>query len=229
MNTGLAELLALPGVEERSVLAGPVGFLAFHGGLEGGTETVAVAAAAGSGGSLYLVVQPPAVRWHLPSHVVGAGASPALLAFLDHVEVGIAIHGYGRPDRPRDLLVGGGNRPLAARVGAALRRHLPGYVVVDDLDDLPPEMRGLHPDNPVNRCRRGGVQLELPPGIRGASGRWIDANTDCVPEPGLVQALVEIARTGPAETGPDRPSPAQSHSDPPGPGQSTSNVPPALQ
>jgi phage replication-related protein YjqB (UPF0714/DUF867 family) len=249
VKTGLAELLALPGVEERSVLAGPVGFLAFHGGLEGGTETVATAAAAGSGGSLYLVVQPPAVRWHLPSHVVGAGASPALLAFLDHVEVGIAIHGYGRPDRPRDLLVGGGNRPLAARVGAALRRHLPGYVVVDDLEDLPPEMRGLHPDNPVNRCRRGGVQLELPPGIRGASGRWIDANTDCVPEPGLVQALVEIAQPSPEQPSPEQPSfdqpstdqstpgqtdsaqpiPGQPDSGQPGPGQSTSNVPPALQ
>jgi phage replication-related protein YjqB (UPF0714/DUF867 family) len=207
VKSGLAELLALPGVEERCILAGPVGFLAFHGGLEGGTETIAAAAAAASGASLYTVVQPPAVRWHLPSHMVGAGASPALLGFLDHVEVGIAIHGYGRPGRPRDLLLGGRNRQLAAQLGAALRRHLPGYVVVDDLAELPQEMRGLHPDNPINRCRHGGVQLELPPGVRGASGRWIDANTDCVPEAGLVDALAEVASSG----------------------QSTSNVPPALQ
>ena len=45
----LAELLAVAGVEERVELAGPVGLLAFHGGLEGGTETVAAAAAARSG------------------------------------------------------------------------------------------------------------------------------------------------------------------------------------
>ncbi|HEY2430809.1 MAG TPA: poly-gamma-glutamate hydrolase family protein [Acidimicrobiales bacterium] len=203
----LGELLALPGVEERCVLAGPVGFLAFHGGLEGGTEVVAAAAAGASGASLYTVVQPPTIRWHLPSHVVGAGASPALLRFLDHVETAIAIHGYGRPGRPRDILVGGGNRRLARRLGAVLRRRLTGYNVLDDLDELPREMRGLHPDNPVNRCRGGGVQLELPPLARGASGRWIDANTGCVPLPDLIGALTEVA----------------------GAGQSTSNVPPTRQ
>jgi phage replication-related protein YjqB (UPF0714/DUF867 family) len=205
--TDLAELLALPGVEERCVLAGPLGFLAFHGGLEGGTETVAAEAAAASGASLYAVVQPPTVRWHLPSHVVGARPSPALRRFLDHVEVGIAIHGYGRPGRPRDLLVGGGHRELARSLGSVLRRHLPDFVIIDDLDELPREVRGLHPDNPVNRCRAGGVQLELPPLVRGASGRWIDANTECAPLPALIDALVEAA---------------QAH-------QSTSNEPPARQ
>lgn len=190
----MAELLALPGVEERLILAGPVGFLAFHGGLEGGTEVVATTAAEASGGSLYVIVQPPTVRWHLPSHVIGAGASARLRAFLDHIDVAVAVHGYGRPGRPRDLLVGGRNRSLAAHLAAALRSHLPDWAVLDDLADLPPGMRGLHPDNPVNLCRGGGVQLELPPGVRGASGRWADDNSASVPEPALVAALASAAR-----------------------------------
>ncbi len=176
-----AELLALPGVVERSVLAGPVGFLAFHGGLEAGTEAVAAAAAEATGGSLYTVVQPPDVRWHVPSHRV---ASPALEEFLAGIEVAVAIHGYGRRDRPRDLLVGGCDRERAASLAAGLRRHLPGWVVVDDLENVPTAVRGLHPANPVNRCRAGGVQLELPPRIRTMP-----------PDPALVAALVEVAST----------------------------------
>ena len=31
------------------------------------------------------------------------------------------------------------------------------------LEDM---MRGIHPDNPVNRAREGGVQIELPPRVR---------------------------------------------------------------
>lgn len=189
----LTELLGLPGVVEEVELLGPVGFLAFHGGLEGGTETVARLAAAATGASLYTVVQPPSVRWHLPSHVVGTAPTAALQAFLSHVETAIAVHGYGRPDRPRDLLIGGGNRRLATSLGDALRRHLPEWNVVDDLEAVPAAMRGLHPTNPVNLCRDGGVQLELPPSVRGASGRWIDANLDCTPHLGLIAALVEVA------------------------------------
>ncbi|MHB8464659.1 MAG: poly-gamma-glutamate hydrolase family protein [Acidimicrobiales bacterium] len=197
----VAELLTLPGVEERTVLAGRLGFLAFHGGLEGGTETVASEAAAASGASLYLLVQPPSVRWHLPSHVVGADPSPALTEFLAHVDVAVAVHGYGRPDRPRDLLLGGRNRELAASLGEQLRVHLPAWQVVDDLSLVPPGMRGLHATNPVNRCRGQGVQLELPPGVRGATGRWVDANTDCVPEAGLIDALIATATAWTAHRG----------------------------
>jgi len=192
--THLAELLALPGVAEHVELAGRVGFLAFHGGLEGGTEQIATAAAAGCGGSLYAIVQPPDVRWHLPSHVVGASASPAMVAFLEHIDIAIAVHGYGRPDRRRDILLGGRNRDAAALLGAGLRARLPGWRVVDDINAVPREMRGLHRDNPVNRCRAAGVQLELPPSVRGTTGRWADDNSGCVPEPGLIEALVEAGR-----------------------------------
>ncbi|GAC1536413.1 MAG: hypothetical protein NVS3B12_19400 [Acidimicrobiales bacterium] len=189
----VADLLATAGVEERVILRGRFGFLAFHAGVEGGTDVVASKAAEASGASLYCLVQPPSVRWHLPSHVIGAEASLRLVAFLDHVDIAVAIHGYGRPERPRDLLLGGRNRPLALELGRALRRKLPDWPVVDDLHAIPREMRGLHPDNPVNLVRGAGVQLELPPAVRGASGRWVDPNIGCVPEPGLVEALAQVA------------------------------------
>jgi phage replication-related protein YjqB (UPF0714/DUF867 family) len=214
----VAELLASPGVEERSELTGRFGFLAFHGGLEGGTESVAEHAARASGASFYSLIQPPTLRWHLPSHVVGRGASATLSRFLDHVDLTIAVHGYGRRERPVDILIGGGNRLLAADVAAALRPRLPSSVVVDDLDEIPPEMRGLHPTNPVNLCRRGGVQLELPPGVRGASWRWEDRGP-CRPDPALVEALAEVAAAAAS-----RQSRQFRQS-----GQSTSNEPPARQ
>ena len=54
-----------------------------------------------------------------------------------------------------------------------MARHLrlPGYQVVTDIEDIPAELRGLHPDNPVNRVRDGGTQLELPVRVRGLSPR----------------------------------------------------------
>ena len=189
----VAALLSCPGVEERAELAGRFGFLAFHGGLEGGTEVVAELAALASGASFYAIVQPPGLRWHLPSHVIGRGASPTLATFLAHVDVTIAVHGYGRRERPRDILVGGANRELAATVAAALRARLTDETVVDDLDGIPAEMRGVHPFNPVNLCRGGGVQIELPPGVRGATWRWEDRGAPCTPHPHLVDALADVA------------------------------------
>jgi phage replication-related protein YjqB (UPF0714/DUF867 family) len=142
--------------------------MAFHGGsLERGTAEVACAAAAASGASLYTVEQPEDLRWHLPSHLVGPEGSPGMAEFLAHVDVVVSIHGYGRHGFWTRLLLGGGNRELATRVGAVLREDLDGFEVVDDLDEIPLALRGLHPENPVNRARGGGVQLELPPRVRG--------------------------------------------------------------
>ena len=81
----------------------------------------------------------------------------------------IALHGYGRVAQPRRLLLGGTNRRLAAVLGAALAARLAGFEVVSDLADIPAELRGLHPANPVNRPAAGGVQLELPPSARGTT------------------------------------------------------------
>ena len=82
-------------------------------------------------------------------------------------------------------------------MASALRRTLgDGFTVLDDLADIPRELRGLHPRNPVNRVRGGGVQLELPPRVRPGTGAPTHRPeyTDAV-----VDALVEVATADPGE------------------------------
>lgn len=192
-----AELLAHEGVEEDLMLRSSFGFMAFHGGnLEEGTDGIATAAAAASGSSLYAVRQPAGLRWHIPSVEVTADDSPALARFLDHVDVAVAIHGYGRAGMWTTLLVGGGNRKLATHVADHLRAGMPSYSVVDDLDDVPRELRGLHRSNPVNRCSGGGVQLELPPRVRSRVPMWADLPPHAPIPHGedLIDALATAAR-----------------------------------
>ena len=108
--------------------------------------------------------------------------SAALDEFFDHVDVVVTVHGYGRWGRFTSLLLGGATGSWPTTVGAALRPALPDYEVVIDLDDIPRELRGLHPDNPVNLPRLGGVQLELPPRVRGLGptvGRTGRARSPC--------------------------------------------------
>jgi phage replication-related protein YjqB (UPF0714/DUF867 family) len=116
-------------------------------------------------------VQPPDLRWHIPSIAVQPDESPALARFVTHVDVAVAVHGYGRDGWWTRLLLGGRNRELAAHLGGALRAAVGphGYEVVDDLDAIPRELRGVHRRNPVNLPAGAGVQLELPPRIRGNS------------------------------------------------------------
>jgi phage replication-related protein YjqB (UPF0714/DUF867 family) len=163
----IAELLAHDGVVETCELRASFGFLAIHGGsLERGTAEVARAAAARCGASLYTVEQPEDLQWHIPSHRHDPAEAPRLAAFLDHVDRVVSVHGYGREGWWTRLLLGGGDRALAADTAAVLREHLDGFEMVDAIDEIPVELRGLHPANPVNRTG-GGVQLELPPRVRG--------------------------------------------------------------
>ena len=163
----LAELLAHDGVEEELALRSTVGFLALHGGsLERDTDHIAREAAETAGASLYALCQPDDLRWHIPSVRMDPADSPALGRFLGHVDIVLSVHGYGRDGMFTTLLLGGGNRGVAAGVAGHLRDALPGYRVEDDLDAIPQPLRGLHRDNPVNLTRRGGVQIELPPRIR---------------------------------------------------------------
>ena len=161
------ELLATPGVTEILELRSRLGFLAFHGGaLERVTDIVASDAAERSGASYYGILMPDDVDVHLPSKHVDPAQSHLLARFIDHVDVAIAIHGYGRPDRRWSILLGGRNRVLARHVAGYLRSALPHYDVADQLDDVPPELAGQHVDNPVNRPVGAGVQIELPPMVR---------------------------------------------------------------
>jgi phage replication-related protein YjqB (UPF0714/DUF867 family) len=184
----LREFLEFPGVEEHVTLRSQFGFAALHGGLEEGTAEIATAAAGKSGASVYAVVQPEDLRWHIPSRAYDPIHSRELAAFLDHVDVVVSVHGYGglrgADDRWTTVLVGGRDRALASDLAGVLGAALPHYRFLDDIDRIPVELRGVHSGNPVNRARRGGVQLELPPRIRGAG--------DC---PTLVSSLAWFARS----------------------------------
>ena len=162
------ELLTKPGVVEVLDLRGPIGFCAFHGGnLERMTEQIASEAAARSGSSFYGVIQPRGTRHHIPSAKVDPAESTQLATFLDHCHHVIALHGYGLKGHFASLLLGGRNRELAGHVARHLRNALPAYRTIDDIDEIPKRLRGLHPKNPCNRPTGGGVQIELPPRVRG--------------------------------------------------------------
>ena len=196
--SAFAELLATPGVVEECELRSRFGFMAFHGGsLEEMTDVIAGAAAAQAGASYYGIHQPADLQWHLPSTMFDPAVSPALAGFIDHVDVVITVHGYGREGLWATLLLGGRNRPLAEHVGQYLRRALPVYDIAVELDRIPVELRGLHARNPVNLPRHGGVQLELPPRVRGSSPLWWDWEGPG-PTPhtaALIDALAAAARS----------------------------------
>lgn len=160
-----ADLLASPGVREELDLAAPIGVMALHGGLEAGTDDVAARVAAMSGASRYAVIQPDDLRWHIPSVRCDPAESSRLARFMAHVRTAISFHGYGRRGLERTVLLGGRNRALAARLGAAIA-PIDGLEVVVDLDAIPAGLRGLHPANPVNLPVQHGVQVELPSGAR---------------------------------------------------------------
>jgi phage replication-related protein YjqB (UPF0714/DUF867 family) len=183
--------LAEPGVVEICELQSRFGFMAYHGGaLEERTDTIASAAAEASGASLYAVLHPPPEPQHVPSILVRPAESPVLAEFIHHVDVVVTIHGYGRWGRFTSLLLGGSNRDLAATIGERLRPVLDGYDVVTDLAEIPRELRGLHPENPVNLPRLAGVQIELPPRVRGLGPKWADWRGEGFVPP--AQALVDV-------------------------------------
>jgi phage replication-related protein YjqB (UPF0714/DUF867 family) len=117
-----------------------------------------------------------------------------LAAFIDHVDVAVAVHGYGAEGFWTTLLLGGRNRVLATHVGAVLRAELAphGFDVIDDLDAIPSRLRGVHRHNPVNLPRAGGVQLELPPRVRGTSPMSKPEYTEA-----LIAGLAAAASTWP--------------------------------
>jgi len=172
----LADLLLLDGVVERSALQSTVGAMALHGGLEVGTVQLAEILAARLDLSIYTVTQPPSLWWHIPSTKYRLEASDRLAEFVAHCGIIFSIHGYGRPGMESTVLVGGANRVAARDVGAALRAS--GIDVIDDLHEIPMNLRGTHPNNPVNLSRGGGVQLELGSGLR--SGPVLDQIADAL-------------------------------------------------
>ena len=212
----LAGLLAFPAVEEVCSLRSSVGFMALHGGSQDrGTHEIASRAAERSGSSYYAILQPRTMRFHLTSKCHDPGHSAQLRAFLEHVEIAISVHGFGRegfswsvdaagglvvePYGPallgrqtgplRGIILGGRNAELLDAARRLLHDRFDGYRIADERIQL-----GFHPKNPVNLPRSHGVQIELPPGLRGIG----DFGEHLVPSEGallteVIEALVELA------------------------------------
>ncbi|MEY2973725.1 MAG: hypothetical protein RIR49_145 [Actinomycetota bacterium] len=197
----LTSLLRLDGVREECELGSTFGFMAFHGGgLEAATDVVARLAATAAGASYYAVIHPEDPP-HLPSTRFDPAQSPTMASFLEHVDVVVTIHGFGRRGLFSSLLLGGRNRALAGHVADHLRPRLPAYRLVCDIDEIPSDLRGLHPRNPVNLPRSSGVQIELPPRVRGSSPLWWDWERGLTPHTeALIEGLAAAARSWPTAT-----------------------------
>ena len=197
--SAFARLLAQPGVEEVTELRGRVGFMAYHGGaLEAMTDVIARRAADRASASCYSVIQPPGMRDHLSSIKVNPDESDELASFVDHVDIVITVHGFGRRGMFGSLLLGGQNRVFAEHVGTTLRGHLPAYNVITDIEEIPKQLRGMHERNPVNVPRQQGVQIELPPRVRGSSSPlwWDWEGPDLTPHTErLIDGLTRAATT----------------------------------
>ncbi|MET8693695.1 poly-gamma-glutamate hydrolase family protein [Streptomyces bauhiniae] len=171
-------------------LGGPIGLLALHGGVEGGTAELAREVATRTGATLLTFTQPSGPRKHIPSTRM-TPCTP-LTTFLTHATLTISLHGHNRRAAPRTIYVGGSNRPAARLVAAALSRWAPAFVPITTLSEIPHPLRGLHPDNPVNQTRDGGVQLELPVHARTTHPAPTDPE---IPPQSVVEGLVAGVRT----------------------------------
>ncbi|MGE0308955.1 MAG: poly-gamma-glutamate hydrolase family protein, partial [Acidimicrobiia bacterium] len=139
----LAELLGRDDVREELTERSRFGFMAFHGGtLEKATDVVAREAAEASGASYYGVVQHNDDPVHITSTEVTPTASVALAKFFASVDVVITVHGYGRPELRRCVLLGGRNRALAGHIAEHARAHLPDFTFHTDLAVIPRELAG---------------------------------------------------------------------------------------
>ena len=171
----LRELLEHPEVDEVCELRGSFGIMAYHGGgLEEFTDVIGRLVAEQTQSSYYGIHQPADLKWHIPSHHIDPDQSPSLRSFLTHVDTVVTLHGYGRKGFFTSILLGGRNRKLAEHIGGHLSTALPAYDICTDLERIPTDLAGQHPKNPVNLVKNDGVQIELPPRVRGQSPLWWD-------------------------------------------------------
>ncbi|MFG3095251.1 poly-gamma-glutamate hydrolase family protein [Streptomyces sp. NPDC048202] len=171
-------------------LAGPIGLLALHGGVEGGTAELATEVATRTGATLLTFTQPLGPPTHIPS--TRMSECPPLHTFAAHVSLTISLHGHNRGSTPRTIYVGGSNRPAARALATALSRWAPEFLPLTTLSEIPNPLRGLHPDNPVNRTKDGGVQLELP--VLARTSHAAPTHPEIPPEE-IVEALTAGVRS----------------------------------
>ncbi len=166
-------LLETSDAYEELEIRSKVGLMAYHGGtLEKATDAIARETAELCGASYYGLIQTNDDPLHFPSTKLFEYASENLNIFFQHVRVVITIHGYGREHLFHSVLLGGRNRALASHLASFLKMALPDYSFENDLEQIPKELRGLHPKNPVNIPALTGVQVELPPTLRWNREEW---------------------------------------------------------
>ena len=166
-------LLETSDAYEELEIRSKVGLMAYHGGtLEKATDAIARETADLCGASYYGLIQTNDDPLHFPSTKLFEYASENLNIFFQHVRVVITIHGYGREHLFHSVLLGGRNRALASHLVSFLKMALPDYSFENNLEQIPKELRGLHPKNPVNIPALTGVQVELPPTLRWNREEW---------------------------------------------------------
>ena len=119
----LADLLATEGVEEIHIPGSAFGLMALHGGLEQGTATIASTAAQATSASLYAVVQPRGLWWHVPSIRYDPKESERLASFLSSVRAVISLHGFGESGFEATALLGGATGHWPAGSMPSFRRE----------------------------------------------------------------------------------------------------------
>ena len=167
------KVLEIPSAYEELSIRSEIGLMSYHGGtLEKATDAIARETAEQSGASYYGLIQTDDDPLHFPSTELFKYASNNLNVFFQHIRVVITIHGYGRESLFHSVLLGGRNRALASHIASFLKMALPDYSFEKNLDEIPKELRGLHPKNPVNIPEFAGVQVELPPTLRWNREEW---------------------------------------------------------
>jgi hypothetical protein len=113
---------------------------------------------------------------------------------------GLVVEPYGPAMRGsqsgplRGIIVGGLNAELLEAARLLFTDRFDGYRVADERVRL-----GFHPANPVNLPSGRGIQIELPPGLRGIGAfgeQFVPSQDGVVTE--VVAALVELAGTAAA-------------------------------
>lgn len=191
------EQVRIEGVTLSATLTtgGEVGLLALHGSNEGGTAELARSVAERCGATSLVFTQPGVPEpVHIPSPRMAVEHCVLLRDFLAHVSLVVSLHGHRRHAAPRAIFLGGGNRPAAQLVADELAALRPEFDPVTDLDEIPVALRGLHPRNPVNLARRGGVQVELPLAARTRRTGWAPGVPD-TPPPSVVDALAKAVES----------------------------------
>jgi len=170
---------------EYTILRGPVGLMAFHGGsIEKGTEEMANYICSKTDCSLYVfsgrLSRDNYEKLHIPSSLLNPTHSEKLSSFMTHITTAIAFHGHRIDDL---ILVGGLNRSMRKKIVNALSEY-DAKDAMEENDSSYKMVRGESTLNIVNKAREKGVQIEIPFRLRQLAGKQLSEEAcnvgDCI-------------------------------------------------